>query len=199
MSFLFLFTAFTIIYCIQKIICSSDEPDQNHFFCKSTVDMHRHDLDTQHFTWTEKKTIFSGLGICSLALRSFGQNPKNLRATMSDSLRSVLTKERPWANCSGCSYLKSDLERFARRNSEKWLFCMNSFPSFEPKSALLLSLFAHLLFFKEQPWAILFKKERLRDSLKKRVNHTFFSFAHTKKPNLLKKPMSEFPTLNFFL
>ena len=134
MSFLFLFTAFTIIYCIQKIICSSDEPDQNHFFCKSTVDMHRHDLDTQHFTWTEKKTIFSGLGICSLALRSFGQNPKNLRATMSDSLRSVLTKERPWANCSGCSYLKSDLERFAQVAHNKratWANCSKTSDSLE--------------------------------------------------------------------
>ena len=134
----------------------------------------------------------------------FAQVRLNKRATMSKLLRLLLSKEWPWEICSGRSLQKSDLSKslknewFARRNSEKWLFCMNSFPSFEPKSALLLSLFAHLLFFKEQPWAILFKKERLRDSLKKRMNHTFFSFAHTKKTNLLKKPMSEFPTLDFF-
>ena len=76
---------------------------------------------------------------------------------------------------------------------------MNSFPSFEPKSALLLSLFAHLLFFKEQPWAILFKKERLRDSLKKTSESHFFLFRSHKKTQFAQKTDERIPNPEFFL
>ena len=86
---------------------------------------------------------------------------------MSNSLSLLFKKERSWANRSCCSLLKSDMiellsdmikslsknERFAWKIC---IFCMflTVFPLFMPKSEALLLLFAHLLFFKELPWAI---------------------------------------------
>ena len=38
-----------------------------------------------------------------------------LKSNMSDSIRSLFTKERPWANCSGCSLQKRDIEQFPEK------------------------------------------------------------------------------------
>ena len=39
---------------------------------------------------------------------------------MGESLRSLMSKEAPWANCSGCSWLMRDREWFAQVVHDKW-------------------------------------------------------------------------------
>ena len=63
---------------------------------------------------------YSGLRICSCAHRSFAEIPQIKWATVSDLLRSLMTKERPWANCSGCSWQMSDREQFPQVAHDKW-------------------------------------------------------------------------------
>ena len=52
---------------------------------------------------------FSGLGIRSLAHRSFAHFPQIKWVIVSNSLRLLKTNERPWAICSGCSEEMSEL------------------------------------------------------------------------------------------
>ena len=63
---------------------------------------------------------FSGLGIRSLAHRSFAHFPQIKWVIVSNSLRLLKTNERPWAICSGCSEEKSDSERIAQVTQDKW-------------------------------------------------------------------------------
>ena len=69
---------------------------------------------------------YAGLGIRSVALRSFTQNRSYKRVTVSDSLSPLFKKEWPWADCSR-SLQKRDSEWIAlvafykRATVSKWL------------------------------------------------------------------------------
>ena len=69
----------------------------------------------------------------------FAQNAPDKWAAVSESLRSLMTKEQPWANRSGRSWQKSDREQFAqvdhvkRANEGIVIFF----------SKLFISIFAH--------------------------------------------------------
>ena len=59
------------------------------------------------------------LRILSSLICSFAQIAQIKWATVSDSLRSLRTNERLWANCSGRSCQKSDFERIAQVTHDK--------------------------------------------------------------------------------
>ena len=74
---------------------------------------------------------FPGLGICSSLIRSehsnqmsdceqFSQITQDKWATVSKLHRSLMSKEQPWANRSGCSWQMSDHEQFAQVVHDKW-------------------------------------------------------------------------------
>ena len=50
----------------------------------------------------------------------FAQIAKDKWATVSESLRSLMSKERLWANCSGCSWQMSNREQFTQVDHDKW-------------------------------------------------------------------------------
>ena len=105
------------------------------------------------------------------------------RATVSESILSIFTKERcQWLACDSSESLSKN-ERFGRK---KLIFCILSVPM----------LFAQSLFFtKEWPWAIRsgcsWQKSDGSNSLFFKSESLFPSFAHKKR----SKPKSEFPTL----
>ena len=110
-------------------------------------------------------------------------------ATVSSSLRSLRTNEQLWANRSGRSCQKSDCEQIAQVAHQKWAMWANR------KSLRLLTK-------NEWPWA-----NRLGLSLKisKWANRSFFELIpyslifSQKTSNLLRKPMSEFPALPYYM
>ena len=71
----------------------------------------------------------AGLGIRSFAHRSFAHFAQIKWATVSDSLRSLKTNERPWANRSGRSEEMSDRERIAQVAQDKWATMSDSLRS----------------------------------------------------------------------
>ena len=77
--------------------------------------------------------------ICSLLICSFAHFAQIKWATVSDSLRSLKTNERPWANPSGHLEEMSDCERITQVAQRKWATL----------SKLLRSLKTN-----ERPWAI---------------------------------------------
>ena len=77
-----------------------------------------------------------------LAIRSFAHFAQIKCMTVSDSLRSLKTNERLWANRSGCSRQMSDRERIAQVAHNKWATVSDSL-------------------------RLLLINERMRDSLKK--------------------------------
>ena len=50
----------------------------------------------------------------------FAQIAQDKWATMSESLRSLISKDWLWANCSGRSWQMSDREQFAQVTHDKW-------------------------------------------------------------------------------
>ena len=77
--------------------------------------------------WKNKQFARAGnYLICSSLICSFTQITQIKWATVSDFLRSLKTNEWLWANCSGCSYQKSDCERIAQVTHEKWATMSNS-------------------------------------------------------------------------
>ena len=62
----------------------------------------------------------AGLGIRSFAHCSFAHFAQIKWATVSESLRLLRGKERPWANRSGRSRKMSDHERFTQVTQRKW-------------------------------------------------------------------------------
>ena len=69
--------------------------------------------------------IFAGLGIRSFTHRSFPHFAQIKWATVSDSLRSLKTNERPWANPSGRSEEMSNREQIAQVAQDKWASLSN--------------------------------------------------------------------------
>ena len=67
-----------------------------------------------------KYSINTELGIRSFAHRLFAHFAQIKWATVSDSLRSLKTNERPWANRSGRSEEMSDREWIAQVAQRKW-------------------------------------------------------------------------------
>ena len=181
------------------------------------------------------------LGICS-----FAKIAQDKWGTVSKLFRLLRTKERLWANCSGCSWQTSDREWFAqvahdkRANERITVFFLAncSFAlSLTKKQIVFFCIFfkvfivkkkkkkfAHSLFFKEwcvrsaqvahQKWATvsnllrsLTENERLwanrsgcSPKMSKWANHFFlgnclFAYFLQKTSDLLRKPMSKFPTL----
>ena len=126
-----------------------------------------------------------GLGICSFAHSLFALLLKLLfflRATVSDLLSSLFTKEPPKANCSRCSLQKSHHERFTlfQEQIAIWLFSKSeflfrSFPRANHYFTLFQERIAISLFFQEGISISLFRSQKTSD--------------------LLKKPMSKFPIL----
>ena len=62
----------------------------------------------------------AGLGICSFAHRSFAHLLILLKSNENNSLRSLKTNERQWANCSGRSEEMSNHEQIAQVTQDKW-------------------------------------------------------------------------------
>ena len=79
----------------------------------------------------------------------FPQIAQNKWATVSESLRSLMSKERPWANRSGRSWQMSDSERFAQVSRDKWANRSGRSPKMSHVSESLRSLTKN-----EQPWDI---------------------------------------------
>ena len=69
-------------------------------------------------------SLWTGLG-----LRSFAHIAQIKCVTVSDSLRSLRTNERLWANCSGRSCQKSDCEGIAQVTHDKWAAVSDSLRS----------------------------------------------------------------------
>ena len=63
---------------------------------------------------------FTHLLIAHSLIHSFAHFAQIKWATVSDSLRSLKTNERLWANLSGRSYQKRDHERIAQVTHDKW-------------------------------------------------------------------------------
>ena len=104
------------------------------------------------------KNIFSSVfayyaqdQIAPVALRSFALYK---RATISELLTLLFTKERPWAIRSGCSLKKSKIAKdhflWANRSFAHKKTCLTVFPLFKPQSKSLLLLFALSLLTKER-------------------------------------------------
>ena len=110
--------------------------------------------------------------ICSSVIRSdrsnqmsdseqFAQIAQDKWATVSKSLRSLISKEQPWASCLGHSWQISDCERFAQVAHDKWgneritrLFW-----------AYDLFFLTKLLVFSEQIAQLLFSSQKTSNSL----------------------------------
>ena len=72
------------------------------------------------FLWHSSLWILPGLGICSFAHCSFAHFAQIKWGTVSDSLRSLKTNERLWANRSGHSRQMSNHEPFTQVAQRKW-------------------------------------------------------------------------------
>ena len=59
--------------------------------------------------------------------KRFAQIPQDKWATVSKSFRLLISKERPWANRSGCSWQMSNREWFAQVTHDKWAICSKTF------------------------------------------------------------------------
>ena len=139
-------------------------------------------MRTRNFR-TLKSNTFAKIRVGNLLIRSslirsdrwnqmsnfdqFAQIAKDKWATVSESLRLLKSKERPWANRSGRSWQMSDREQFAQVAHDKWANC-----SFFLSESLICSL-AYLLF-------------------RSFVHLLIFS---QKTSDSLRKPMSKLPTL----
>ena len=71
-------------------------------------------------TFSKTCKISSALGIPSFSHRSFAHFVQIKWATVSNSLRSLKTNKRLWANHPGCSRHMSDCKRFAQIAPDKW-------------------------------------------------------------------------------
>ena len=152
----------------------------------------------------------------------FAQIAQDKWATVSESLRSLMSKEWQWANCSGRSWQKSNRERFAQVAHDKWankrfaqkiwlksyfLVRYNSLiPSFLMSDVIesLRSLTKNeqcgrIAQVAHQQWTTM--SELLRSVTKnERIARFFEGIAHSliffkKSGDSLRKPMSEFPAL----
>ena len=99
--------------------------------------------------------------------------PSFLVCDVSESLRSFIKKWAMWANRSGCSSKMSNHERFAQVAHQKWATMRESLRS-------------------------LTKNERMRESLVFWENPSFAHFLQ-KTSDSLRKPLSEFPALDWSL
>ena len=63
--------------------------------------------------------------LCSSLICSFAHFAQIKWATVSDSLRSLKTNKRPWANYSGCSEERSHRERISQVAWDKWATISN--------------------------------------------------------------------------
>ena len=92
------------------------------------------------------------------ALRSFAHFAQNKWATVSNSLRTLKTNERPWANRSGHSEEMSDRERFSQVAQRKWAMWANrSFRSEEMSKCAIRSKNVGLKKSKNLFYYVLFK------------------------------------------
>ena len=103
--------------------------------------------------FTLENVIISGLGIRSFVHRSLAHFKQNKwatvsKATVSESLRSLISKEQPWANRSGRSLQMSDHEQFAQVAHQKWANERFAQQFLAKKSKILFfsMFYIHLLF-----------------------------------------------------
>ena len=82
------------------------------------------------FLWHSSLWILPGLGICSFTHCSFAHFAQIKWGTVSDSLRSLKTNERLWANRSGHSRQMSNRERIAQVAHDKWVTVSDLLRSF---------------------------------------------------------------------
>ena len=119
-----------------------------------------------HSPIMSQSLVFSRAGnslICSSLICHFA----NIKwATASDSLRSLKTNERLWANCSGCSYQKSDREQIAQGAHDKWATVSDSLRSLMINEQFAQKLLVKILFFSMfYIGFLIFKNERFAPSL----------------------------------
>ena len=69
-----------------------------------------------------------------------GQYWKFAHLLITQSLRSLMTKEWVWANCSGCSPKMSNRERFAQIAHQKWVTMSKSLRSLTKNEQMIESL-----------------------------------------------------------
>ena len=78
----------------------------------------------------------------------FAQIAQEKWATVSELLRLLMSKERPWANRSGCSWQKSDCERFAQVAHDKYVN-----ERFAQKNLIKIVSLVCFLYVKKEPFA----------------------------------------------
>ena len=124
--------------------------------------------DMRQDTWDRRCETRAGNSLIpSLLIHSFAHFAQIKWATVSDSLRSLKTNERLWANRSGCSEEMSDREQFAQVAQRKWAMWVNR--SFRSPKMSDHERFAQVA---QRKWAIvseslrsLTKNERMNESL----------------------------------
>ena len=159
--------------------------------------------------------VYSGLGICSFTHRSFAhsnwmsdceqfaQIAQDKWATVSELIRSLISKEQPWANRSGRSYQKSD-SRWLKKS--KILFFSMFYITFKMSDSLIPFFLnqrcERIAQVDHQKWANMSKSLRLITKNEQiarffeRITHLLIFLQKTS--DWLRKPMSKFPALGVF-
>ena len=122
----------------------------------------------------------------------FAQIAQDKYATVSESLRSHKTNERPWANRSGRSWKMSDHERFAQVAHDKFWFYLGFFIKKNER-------FEQIAQVPHQKWAMWANRTgrspKMSESLLFLSKSLMRSFFSQKTSDLLRKPMIKFPAL----
>ena len=152
--------------------------------------------------------ILTRAGICSFT--HFTHFTHFNRATVSDSLRSLKTNERLWANRSGRSRQMSNHEQIAQVAHDSWATVSNllrwwgMWVNRSPKWAMwancsgrLQKMSNHKRFAQVayQTWATMSESLRLLTNNEQMSESLICSFFRKKTSDLLRKPLSEFPAL----
>ena len=146
------------------------------------IPVHRRQQLTFYTSVQRNKSQFPPLQMTGLGIRSFALRWK--------SLSSLFKKER----CEWFARDSSELHAKRAIHSKNSYFCMflTVFPLFMAESESPMSLFAHLLFFKEQ----IERFAPFAHNNRATVSDSLMSlFCSQKTSDSLEKPMSEFPTL----
>ena len=126
----------------------------------------------------EKSEYCTKSRVGNLLICSFAQIAKIKWVTVSDSLRSLRTNERRWANHSGCSCQKSDHEQITQVTHDKWVTVSDSL-----RLLMINEWMSKSLVFSNQIAHLLFGSQKTNDSLKKIWLKSYFlvHFLYIKK------------------